>query len=182
MDFKEARDKIQAIKQELEAGLELRGTLAGGDAAALVAARVRNEGKNADGGQFSAYSTSEVPAYWMVGRSRTGSADDKVKQLARKRETISYKRFRELNGLRVDVKNFEFTGELWRKFNVKSVKIGASIMEVTVGGTDQRSANLFTWLSEKEGIPINAASVDELALVKQTIQDWIIGVIKKHLP
>ena len=128
------------------------------------------------------FSTSKVPAYWMVNRSRNGSADDKVRELARKRETISYKDFRQLNGLRVDVKNFEFTGQLWQRFNVKEVKVGKEVIEITVGGTDERSVKLFGWLSAKEGKQINDISESELQIIQDTIVAWVTGIIQKHLP
>lgn len=172
---------LTAIEEEIGAGMLIRARVAGGDISALVAGRVRNEGKAADGASFSPYSENGLQAWKLLGKSRTASAEKKVQELAKKRGHISYREFRELNGLKVDKKNFEFTGEMWRMFNVTEVVLKGNEIEITCAGLTKPAQDKINWGSEKEGKSIVDASEAELALVQAALSDWLQKTIQKHL-
>jgi hypothetical protein len=177
----EIRAALRGAIEEIESGMELRAKLAGSDVAALVADRVRNGNGDSTGSPFSPYSTKEVPAFWFVNRSRSASAEAKVKAASKRGAAISYRDFRQFNNLRIDAKNFEFTGQMWRLFDVVEVKPSQRWIEVTVSGTTQFSRNLFRWHSEREGVNLAAASEQELEIIQGTLEQWVSSIIKKNL-
>ena len=179
--IKKLKEDIDAALAEIKQGMLLRVTTAASDTAALVANRVRMTGENAKGAQFSPYSRNPMGAWRLIGKSRTGSAEAKVKTAAKEGKLISYAEFRQMNNLRVDKKNFEFTGEMWQKFNVKSATLKGKLIEVVVGGTTKDSAFKIQENTDREKILITDVSRDEVDLINKTLGDWMAGILTKHI-
>ena len=97
--------------------------VAANDLAALVTNRVVQKGENYLGSAFSPYSKNTVAAWRFWGKSRTQAAERKLRALSRAKGALSYEEFRSLNNLKTDKKNFEFTGEMWRKFGIVKVSV-----------------------------------------------------------
>lgn len=162
MTIAEAIARIDNIERRLRGGLSNELAAAGADLCASIANRVINNGENADGGNFSPYSTKEVPAFWYVGRSRSGAADNRVRQAAARRETLSYAEFRQINNLPTSPKNFSFTNEMWRGFGVKKAVFTGNEYILTIGGKTQASADKISWMAGQEGRSIIAPNNQEL--------------------
>jgi hypothetical protein len=171
-------NRIENALQFLESTeVERRAAVAGADLVALITSRVVQKGQTADGGSFSPYSTTPVPAWFYLGKSRTGSAEGRVKESAKKKEPISYKQFREINNLKTDKKNFEFTGTMWRGFGVVRVgRIGGNV-RIVVGGKNDDSREKIEWLSDQENRDIIEPSPDEIGMVKKAIETWLINIL-----
>jgi hypothetical protein len=119
-DLNEIRARFSGAKSFLLDELEREGLRFGADVSAVVENRVVSTGKNDIGTPFSPYSTKRAPAYLYLGKSRNNRGEGAIKQRIKKKEGVSYREFRELNGLNADKKNFEFTGEMWQGFGVVS--------------------------------------------------------------
>lgn len=172
--------KLDAAAAEIRQGAEQRSLVAAKDMVALISNRVIQKGTDSDGQPFSPYSDHPLDPRKLFGKSRSSGAEQRVRKAIRG-GLISYKTFRQLNNLNVDKKNFEFTGEMWRKFDVKSTTSDGGNIIVTIGGTTPASALKIDYLSEQENQSIIAPSGDEVRTIERIIGAWIDGIIKKHL-
>lgn len=143
------------------------------DLAALVTNRVVQKGENYLGASFSPYSKNTVAAWRFWGKSRTQAAERKVRALSRAKGALSYEQFRELNNLKTDKKNFEFTGEMWRKFGIVRVDISGGNFKISIGGTSPAAQDKIGENSTREGLSIIEANEAEEALVQKTVSGWI---------
>jgi hypothetical protein len=149
-------------------------TRQGATLCADIADRVINEGKGADGGKFSPYSTNEVPAFWYVGRSLNAGGEAKIKAAAKKKQGVSYKDFREFNNRPTDKKNFSFSNDMWRGFGVKDVKFTGGVYSLEIGGQNAESQEKIDWMSGQEGRSIIAASRDELSRLNKSLTKQVL--------
>lgn len=147
--------------------------VAGHDLVALITNRVVQDGMNYAGGKFSPYSERFLRADAFVGKSRTQTAERKIQAQLKAGGTLNYKQFRELNNLETDKKNFEFTGEMWRKFGVISSTVGGMRFRITLGGKTEAAAKKIEENSEREGVSIIEASAEEGFIVVGTMQAWL---------
>lgn len=161
---------IAFIENELP---EYGERVAATDLAALVADRVINKGEDHTGAAFKPYSVQTVAAWRFWGKSRNQSAEKKVRDLSRRRGALSYSDFRELNNLNTNVKNFEFTGEMWKKFGVVRSSSSSTGFSVSIGGTTAASQLKIDENSAREGVSIVEASETEVATVGRTSQAWL---------
>lgn len=148
------------------------------DLVALVTNRVVQKGENFKGASFSPYSIKQIGAFRFVAKSRNNSADRKIRALAKAqtplKNTLSYEEFRELNNLRTNKKNFEFTGEMWRKFGVIQVNINGDDFLISIGGQSTTAQKKIDENSAREGISIIEANQAEIALAQKAAQDWLV--------
>lgn len=142
------------------------------DLTALVANRVVQTGVNYVGTPFSPYSTSQISAVRFIGKSRTQSAERKIQQKVKSRTALSYSEFRDINNLNSDKKNFEFFGEMWRKFGVVKVQNIGGKFTIGIGGTTKESQKKIDENSRREGYSIIENSDSEALLIQKTTQDW----------
>lgn len=147
--------------------------VAANDLAALVTNRVVQKGENYKGGKFKPYSRKTIPAFRFWGKSRTQAAEKKVRAKARAHTVLSYADFRELNNLSGTVKNFNFTGEMWRKLGVVAVKSRPGKVVVSVGGTTSVAQDKIDQNSDCEDINIIEANNSERVLVGKAFQNWL---------
>lgn len=147
--------------------------VAANDLAALVAKRVIETGTNYKGGKFSPYSSNQIPAYKFWGKSRNQTAERKVRNLSKARGALSYGEFRELNNLLTRNKNFEFFGEMWKKFGVVSYTNSGGRFKVVIGGQTDSAQRKIDENSDREGISIIEANEQEIALMQATTQAWL---------
>lgn len=167
-------ERMEAIERRLNGGAVSAVTLAGADMAADIANRVIDKGENSEGSKFSAYSIKDVPAYFYHGRSRNAGGEAKVKAAGKRREGVSYRDFRQFNGLGT-VKNFSFTQQMWRNFGIKSVTYSAGVYTVTLGGKTQDSADKIGWMAGQEGRSIIAPNDKEYNRASDSIAKFILN-------
>lgn len=172
--------QIDALKARLLEELPTQAKIAGADLAALIKNRVVQTGINAEGQAFSPYSEKEVPAYLYFGRSRSQQGENKVRAKAKKREGVSYREFRNLNNLKTDKKNFEFTGEMWRGVEVQTTKQG-QVSVAVIAGNSQTVKDKLRYATEQEKINILKPSKEELRVVQGNISTWLTGLLKSEL-
>ena len=177
MTLDEYINKLENALQQIEREGERQVAIAGADIAALVTNRVIQKGENADGGKFTPYSNTPVPAYWYIGKGRRNASDSAVKAKAKKGEKISYKEFRQLNGLNVAFKNFEFTGAMWRNFRVLRVEQSGFKFSAIIGGAIPMEQNKIDWLSKQEGRIIIEPNEKELQIVTANLTRWLNSLL-----
>lgn len=176
MTLEQFSRNVDKALQEFDTVALRAGQIAAKDLAALVAFRVRQKGENSEGGQFSGYSTVPVPAYLYVGKSRSGGADNRVKQLAKEKQSISYRDFRVINGLKASPKNFEFTGEMWRSFD-GSAQLRGSILRITLDAKRADLQKRIDHLSKQEGSNIVEVSSEETQDVAVLLGQTLVKLI-----
>ena len=182
MNLDELRQGIKKAQDQIIGALQSEGATAGADAAALIENRIVSKGERNDGQKFSPYSTKEVPAFLYFGRSRNGAGEAAVKKAAKDKRGVSYSDFRRLNGLNTNVKNFQFTGEMFQGFGVRSVKVlGQGIVEIEIGGKNARSNLLLKAHSEREGSELTQPSQSEVDLVSKGISERIKVIINRNI-
>lgn len=178
MTLAELQQKIQRARAALANNLEREALRSGADIAAVVENRVVSTGRNAEGQPFSPYSDKPVPAFWFYGRSRSNAGEKKVRDAAKKKQGVSYRQFRQFNGLNTGNKNFEFTGEMWQGFGVIGVRqVQPGVYEVTVGGKNERTRSLLGYHEAREGIDITEPSAQEIRQLQTAIQARINQII-----
>lgn len=177
MTISELYDKTGRMLARIDTEIEAQASKAGTDIIALVTNRVVQTGKSSDGGSFTPYSTVPHSARLYYNKSRSGSAEAKVRAKGKKKEKISYRDFREINNLNPAPKNFEFTGAMWRGFSVLRVQRSATGVTVVIGGRNEDSENKMTWNSEREKKSIIRPSRQELAIVRGNLQRWVNNVL-----
>lgn len=178
MTLAELQQKIQRARMALANNMEREALRAGADIAAVVENRVVSTGRNAEGQPFSPYSDKQVPAFWFYGRSRNNSGERKVQAAAKKKQGVSYRQFRQFNGLNTGNKNFEFTGEMWQGFGIKEVRqVRPGVYEVTIGGKNERTRSLLGYHEAREGIDITEPSNQEIRQLQAAIQARINQII-----
>jgi len=174
MDIRDGMRKVDELIALIETDLpKLAQEVVANDLVALITNRVTIEGKDSKGNKFSDYSDKEVAAANFIDKSRTQSANKKVKELAKAQGALSYKGFRKLNGLKVDKKNFEFTGGMWQGFGVLRVSGTASDYRITMGGKTPDVAKKIAENSYAENVNIIAPSDKEIEMVKDTLSGWL---------
>lgn len=175
-DLNELRARFSGAKSLLLDELEREGLRFGADVSAVVENRVVSTGKNDLGTPFSPYSNKPAPAYLYLGKSRNNRGESAIRQRTKKKQGVSYREFRELNGLNANKKNFEFTGEMWQGFGVlSSRKVAPGIIEVTIGAKNARTSALLTKHEKAEGRSIIKPSPAEI----QAAAAGIISRLKK---
>lgn len=173
---------LKKAKHEIQSALQGEGAKAGADAAALIEDRIVTKGEKNNGQKFSPYSNKEVPAFLYFGKSRNGAGESAVKKAAKDKQGVSYSDFRRFNGLNTNVKNFQFTGEMFQNFGVRSVRvIGQGIIEIEIGGKNARSNLLLKAHSEREDSELTAPSKNEVQLVVNGIQERIKTIINRNI-
>lgn len=182
MNLDDLRQGIKKAQDQIIDALQSEGATAGADAAALIENRIVSKGERNDGQKFSPYSTKEVPAFLYFGRSRNGAGEAAVKKAAKEKKGVSYKDFRQFNGLNTSFKNFQFSGEMWQGFGVRGVKLlSSTVVEIEIGGKNSRSNLLFKAHSERENSELTAPSQKELQIISETISERIINILKRNL-
>jgi hypothetical protein len=178
MTLSELQQKIQRVRAILSNEMEREALRVGADIAAVVEDRVVRTGRDYQGRPFSPYSNRPVPAFFFAGRSRNAAGERRVQSAMKKRQGVSYRQFRQFNGLNTDKKNFEFTGEMWQGFGVKSVRqTRPGIFEVTIGGKNSRTESLLGYHEAREGVDITEPSQQELNQIQAAIQARIAKLI-----
>lgn len=104
--------KLERLQQELDNTRAEEYEVIVRDVVALVKRRVINTGTDADGGQFSPYSTAVVP-YWFFRGKDGVTANDIQKLKEQKGYFASYRDLREVKGRPINYKNFSFTNKMW---------------------------------------------------------------------
>lgn len=174
MEINDFIGKVEALERYLENGLQDTILVGGNSMAALIANRVINTGKTADGGTFTPYSTKKVPAYLYRGKSRNASGEARVQKAIKQRTPLSYRDFREANNLPTSPKNFSFTNDMWSHFGAKDVKARGGVYTLTIGGTTAEAAKKIEWLSEQEGKSIIEPNKQEADALRATITREIV--------
>lgn len=173
-DLEEQIRRFDVLMEYIEKQLPLKAqAIAGMDLVAMVAHRVVQDGKDSKGQSFSAYSDIQIEASEFIGKSRVASVDAKIKAMAKKKQRLSYKQFREMNNLEIAKKNFEFTGEMWRKFGIVNFTINGQNFKIKIGGTTEAAQKKIDENSYSENESIIEATEEERQWYEKTLNDWL---------
>ena len=171
-NLRRARDLIaQGLPLQVDAVVKL-------DLLALVKNRIVQRGEDYQGAPFTPYSTTPVPAWFYLGKSRTGSANNAVQRLAASKGFLSYKEFRQLNGLNTGIKNFEFTGEMLRSIEVETREVQPGVARAVIAAGNQAAANKLRWSSEQEGVNLLMPSTAEIKVLRDNLEQWVLKILK----
>lgn len=178
-ELSEYISRLKTAKGQLKSDLERVAVKAVNDMLSLTINRVTQTGTASDGAAFTPYSTKQVGAWRYLGKSRTDSAEGKVRAKVKKKEPLSYAEFRRLNGLKTDKKIFEFTGEMWRQTGIVAVTSENGKVTVIVAGKNDLTNDKLAGHSNREGKDIVKPSAGETAEVRSYMTKWIIDAINK---
>lgn len=174
--------KLNGVIQTLKADIAQKAAqISGNDLVALITTRIIQTGRDEKGQSFTPYSTRPMNANKLIGKSRRDTADRKITALAKVGGLISYKDFRELNGLKTDKKNFEFTGEMFRQFGVVDFSGSGGEFIVLLDGKSNESKRKLARAAKLEGGSIVEASKQELALLERLLISYIDNLINDAL-
>lgn len=183
--IQEMHKNIQAALQELDATRARECKEIVQNAQGLMTLRIIETGRNAEGAPFSRYSEALVP-YWFFGSNLGGKADFDVKKkqkelLAEDGYFSSYKRWREINHRRTDIKNFSFTQTLFRSLLPVEVSRSQRRIVFQIRSSDNEYQEvIIPAQSNREGIFIFALSAIERASMKRSHELRIERILKKN--
>lgn len=169
-NIKRFEDAIKFIEEQLPKKAQAIASL---DLVAMVTNRVVQDGKDYRGQSFSAYSDIKIEAKEFIGKSRVASVDKKIREMAKKNQLISYKEFRQMNNLEISKKNFEFTGEMWRKFGLLSFTVNGYSFKISIGGTTAEAQRKIDENSYSENESIIEATQEEREFYEYSLQTWL---------
>lgn len=167
MELGQYIDVLNALPEQvaLQAAEAVIVPAAGVMVAAIINRNV-NEGLNTDGSKRKPYSTRPMYAgaskfvrkSSFAGEGKNGGKPRKTKYLAN-----GYKQLREIQGLRTDVKNYEYTGDTLLAFGLE-----ARQNEVVIGFRNQRAATIRRALEKREGVAF-APSASEVQAYSEEV-------------
>ena len=152
------------------------------DGVALLKNRVQTKGEDADGNPFTAYSTKDVPLFFYKNKSRSGS-DTAVKRLeanAAPSKTASYSDWRVANNLRVDIKDFTFTGRMMTNIRIINSQFSPGYIFREVGPAGDEEKKKMENLTKQQG-EIMAWNKDETDHVGEAFKNELIERLKEAL-
>lgn len=179
MDLDEILGKLDVAISTLENEFAPVVLVTANDLAQQIKNRVIQKGETANGGLFSPYSNNGMRPFRLFDKSRSASAESKVRQIAAQGGRISYKQFREINNLETSKKNFEFTGEMWKNYGIVRSSIGGGIANISLGGLTSAAENKLIANSTREGLDITDPNQHEIDFLKESINDWIYDTLEK---
>jgi hypothetical protein len=124
--------------------------------------RIQQRGENAEGGKFTPYSTTPVPAYWHYNAALRKGVNAKLKEYQKDNKYISYAEFRRLAGRQTDNKDFTMTGDMWNAFNVIAVPSDFEI-KAEFGFLDSEQKQIYDFNNNREPSEIIDFSEQELS-------------------
>ena len=166
------------------------------NAAAYVALRVQQTGKNFRGNPFKPYSTKPILTSGTTSKGKNvwramGSAETRKRGLnwvtiKRQGRNIhlfelkgGYKQLRRLDGLQTGHKDFTYSSIMWNSFGVKRTVNSKGKVVVTIGGKTQDSQDRIDWNSKREGVEIINISDQELDKLAKQIDQQMQKYINK---
>lgn len=198
MTFEEYIQNFRRFRKELPGYFfDLMKQYAAHDVVAQIENRITTTGKSADGSRFSPYSTKTAYTSGRTVKSnRIWRAMASSKEARRNLNWITikygskavhlfevpggYKQMRQLEGLQVAFKDFEYSGQMWRMFGVKREITTANQISITIGGRTARSQDLFDKNSKREGKPLIDMSQGEITTMNKVVDKEILKLMKRH--
>lgn len=177
MSFLNFAEKIGLIIEDLNQNRERESLIIAKETLALVRLRIQNYGEDSEGQAFDLYSQAVLPKWFYKGKSLNKTSEDRVDNGA---WMLSYEEFREINNLRTDIKDFTFTGDMWRNVGVVSVEVSGASVSVAVGGQTTRAADLISYHSDKYG-NLLAPNESEIDFLTAAHKERVFNTINKYL-
>lgn len=191
-------DQVQRLLQDARASQREINARIAKTALSLVRDRVINTGIDANGNSFGKYSTNELPGFWFVGKGLSKGADTKLaselkkqRKAGNKRPGISYEKWRDMNNLQTDHKDFKFTGDTWKDIDVLETQISGwkAITEIASkdsitkkqGNGSLSTGQLTEYLGQKYGNFL-ASNNQENELMNQVLEDEVQQLIDQYFP
>lgn len=160
----------------------------------LITNRVIQRQKNAKGSKFSKY--SKKPIYTDGVTEKSSNVYEKLAGSKSKRAKLKwitvkqggkdvslfqvpggYAEIRKIEGFSNTSKSFEFTGEMWKKFGITSVRRGNTPV-ITLGGKTKAAQDKINDNSKREGIDIIDITKKEELLVAKEIDKQLEKIFK----
>lgn len=180
LDIDEFIVKFDELTNNIGAALpDITQTAALG-AIALIKGRVQEKGENPDGQSYGGYSETEVPAFFYYNKATNESGRKIIKDRQKEKRGLSYKDFKAANNGEesVRVKNFTFTGDMWRNTNIISTGFDGNFKyKVEVGGKTDFAADKLEWNTERDGDILNVSEQEE-KIITETSQEEVDRIIK----
>lgn len=186
MENNELRAALAALKEELVTEVQDRILLAAAfTLKAEMIDRIFNRGLASDGAKIGDYSTT--PAYFAKAdfvrksafekRGKTNTGDFKNGKARRSMYLpTGYKEFREIQGRKVDTKNFKMTGSLEKSINV--LRDGD---QTVIGITDGKESAKRHGLEEQVGRPVFPPSDADFETFTEAVFDEIEAIFNRNL-
>lgn len=197
MTIQEYNDRLEKFKNKLATFIFKKvAAYAGADLTAQIENRVQQTQKKAKGGKFSTYSTRPMltsgttKKSQRVWRTMAGSKEKRkhldwvtIKKAGKNVHLFElpggYAEMRRLEGFSNKHKSFEFTGAMWDKFGVTSLKTRKTGFTIKLGGTTGYSQDLINIHSKREGIDIIDVSNKEQEFLSKNVDKWVLECAKQ---
>jgi hypothetical protein len=150
-------DQIKDLRENRERdGLNIAGELTG-----LIIDRLVNDGISGDNNKFPLYSERPLNPTKFKDGNRAGAADK-----FRKSDLIkSYKNWRQFNGLPVDRRTHNFTGDMLKSIRPEVLSNSGDILVIEIKARDPENAKKLEQNSERMGISLLKSTSDEKEFV-----------------
>lgn len=175
MSLSIAKSSFIKAKNEIEKTRKKDYEVIALDAMALLKSRNINQGKNADGENYEGYSEAVVP-YWFFG-SQDGVEQTDLDKLKERGYFASYLDLREVKGLPTNIKNFTFTGKMWKGLIPVVVDSGKGIVLIDFETSSDRQDILEIHDEQSDVLELSKA---ELNLILKLANDRIQRIFRKN--
>jgi len=177
MGFIDFAKTIRLVISDLNENRERESLIIAKETVAIARLRIQNQGEDSEGQQFDLYSQAVVPKFFYKGKSLNATAEEEVRT---GEWLLSYETFREINNLRVDIKDFTFTGDMWRNVGVTSIDNKGAVVDISIGGQTTRAAELLGYHSDKYG-NLLAPNESEVQFLRDSHLERVFNSINKYL-
>lgn len=145
------------------------------DARALITNRIQQQGL---GGQF--YSENPLPTFFYEGRELNGGGRSILKRKDKKKEGLSYKEWREANGLQAEHVDLSFTNRMWQNLVIIGTFKDGENYTTVIGGGDEETKKKLEWNTKRYGsfLKLNA---DEETILKALLDKELSNLLNKYL-
>jgi hypothetical protein len=149
---------INGISQRLPSTMQVIGS----DAIAVIKTRIQQRGESADGSRFPGYSTKEVPSFFFEGKGKRKLKKDSFGEtILQQNDFLSYKQWREENGLQTDYVDMTFTGEMMRSLKIIEQGNTPDGYAVKIAGGTEEGDQKFDWNSKRYGDVLRVSKEEE---------------------
>lgn len=121
------------------------------------------------------YSTNKLPSFFFEGRGLNA----KGRKVAK--EGISYKEFRQNNGLQTDHVDFTFSGRMFGGTRLLRVQVAGTSFVAQVGGTDRETDEKLGYLLKQFGNDVFDPTPEEQQEIDVIAEDFLASLFEDYI-
>lgn len=126
------------------------------------------------------YSENPLPTFFFEGKENRAAGAALLKRKDKKREGVSYKEWRDANGLQTGHVDLHFTERMWQNLVIIGTFKDGENYTTVIGGGDEETKKKLEWNTKRYGsfLKLNA---DEETFLKALLDKELSNLLNKYL-